>query len=119
MKRHTLKTETKVTSIKLPSEMHKKLMRSVIDDGYGMHGKSRWVNEAIQEFLQLSDYIKMVDIAEDMDKLNELANFRVPLPLLQELDGAVLAIRKEYPLMEGVRSNIIRASILQKLIRKG
>ncbi|MBS0358948.1 MAG: hypothetical protein JSS53_06755 [Proteobacteria bacterium] len=106
------------TSAKISQQFGKRILEQVIADGYGMKGKSKWVVEAIREFLKLDDYPELVDIADEMDNLNGVITFRLSEDLLVELETAVVKIRKIYPSLEGVKSNIIRASILQRLIRK-
>lgn len=106
-----------MTSIKLQKKLHYKVQQRVIGDGYGMRGKSKWVIEAIEDFLKLPDYPSLVDIADDMDHLSEIVSIRLPEVLMTRLDKAIIQVRRQYPAMEGVKSNLIRASIMQRLIR--
>lgn len=107
----------RTTSVKLPVIVHERLIKAVIADGYGMRGKSRWVENAIHEFLTLSDYPAMVDIADELADLSKIASFRLSDETVRVLDDAVVTVRKIYPSLEGVRSNIIRASLMQKLLK--
>jgi hypothetical protein len=106
-----------MTSIKLQNRLHYKMQQRVISDGYGMRGKSRWVIEAIENFLQLPDYPTLVDIADDMDQLSDILSIRLSEELTVKLDQAVIQVRRDFPAMEGVKSNLIRASIIQRLLR--
>lgn len=106
-----------VTSIKLQKKLHRRLQQRIIEDGYGMRGKSRWIIEAIQSLLQLDDYPTLVDIAEDMDDLTDIVSIRLPEELMMKIEKAVIHIRKQFPGIEGVKSNLIRASIVQRLLR--
>lgn len=106
-----------VTSIKLQKMLHQKMLQQIISDGYGMRGKTKWIIEAINEFLQLSDYPSLVDIADEMEQLTEIVSIRLPEDMVSRLDQAIVSVRKQYPAMEGVQSNLIRASIIQRLIR--
>ncbi len=107
-----------MTSLKLQKTLHYKLQQQVISDGYGMRGKSTWVIEAIERFLELPDYPELVDIADEMvDNLTEVVSIRMPLELADRIEKALIHIRRHYPAMEGVKSNVIRASIIQRLIR--
>lgn len=106
-----------MTSIKLQNRLHHKLQQRVISDGYGMRGKSRWMIEAIEDFLQLPDFPTLVDIADDMEQLSDIVCIRLSEELMQKLDHAIIQVRRHYPAMEGVKSNLIRASIIQRLIR--
>ena len=106
------------TSIKLQKNLHRQLQKQIIEDGYGMRGKSKWIIESIESFLKLSDYPTLVDIAVDMDQLNEMVSIRIPENLMLHIERAIVHIRKQYPTLEGVKSNLIRASIIQRLLRE-
>lgn len=111
-------TKKVMTSIKLQSKLHRQLQRQIIEDGYGMRGKSKWIIESIESFLKLSGYPTLVDIADDMDQLSDMVSIRVPEDLMFRIEKAVFQVRKEYPTIEGVKSNLIRASIIQRLLRQ-
>lgn len=106
-----------MTSLKLQKMLHHKMQQQIIGDGYGMRGKSKWIIEAIENFLRLPEYPSLVDIAGDMEQLSEIVSIRLPDDLMAKLDKAVIDVRREFPAMEGVKSNLIRASIMQRLIR--
>lgn len=106
-----------MTSIKLQKKLHKKLQQQIIEDGYGMRGKSKWIIESIDSLLQLADYPTLVDIAVDMDHLSDMVSIRVPEDVMLRIEQAVVQVRKQYPTIEGVKSNLIRASIIQRLLR--
>jgi hypothetical protein len=107
-----------MTSIKLQKNLHHRLQKRIIDDGYGMRGKSKWIIESIEDLLKLADYPTLVDIAEDMDHLSDIVSIRVPEDLMLRIEQAIVHVRKQYPTIEGVKSNLIRASIVQRLIRQ-
>lgn len=107
-----------MTSIKLQKNLHRKLLQQIIQDGYGMRGKSKWIIESIESLLVISDYPTLVDIAEDMDQLSDMVSIRVPEGLMLRIEQAVINVRKQYPTIEGVKSNLIRASIMQRLLRQ-
>lgn len=107
-----------MTSIKLQKNLHRRLQQRIIEDGYGMRGKSKWIIESIEALLTLSDFPTLVDIADDMDQLSDIISIRLPEELMQRIEHAVIQVRKQYPTIEGVKSNLIRASIVQRLIRQ-
>jgi hypothetical protein len=111
-------TKKLMTSIKLQKLLHYKMQQRIISDGYGMRGKSKWIIEAIEMFLTLPDYPALVDIAGDMDQLSEIVSIRLPEELMAKMDQAILKVRRHYPVMEGVKSNVVRASIMQRLLRE-
>ncbi len=106
-----------MTSVKLQKLLHFKMQQQVISDRYGMRGKSKWIIEAIEDFLQLPDYPSLTDIANEMEQLTEMVSIRLSDELMFKLDQAIIKVRLQYPAMEGVKSNLIRASIMQRLIR--
>lgn len=105
------------TSIKLQKNLHRRLQQRIIEDGYGMRGKSKWIIESIESLLALSDYPTLVEIAEDMDQLSDMVSIRLPEDLMIRIEKAIIQVRKQYPSIEGVKSNMIRASIMQRLLR--
>lgn len=105
-----------VTTIKFPQGLHEKLLQRVIADGYGMRGKSKWIMESIQLFLSLPNYPDLVDIATEMQDLTIPVSLRLTREVATQLDDAVLEIRKQFPILEAVRSNIVRASVMQRLL---
>jgi hypothetical protein len=107
-----------VTSIKLQKKLHHRLQQRIIEDGYGMRGKSKWIIESIESLLDLSDYPTLVDIAEDMNQLTDILSLRLPESLMLKIEKAVIQVRKQYPTIEGVKSNLIRASIVQRMLRE-
>lgn len=109
--------KTAITSIKLQKKLHHKLQQSVINDEYGMRGKNKWIIEAIEAFLCLPDYPSLVDIANYSNQQTEIISLRLTDILMRQLDEAVIFVRRQFPAMEGVKSSIIRASIIQRLLR--
>ena len=105
------------SSVKISSNLNQQMSIQVIKDGFGMRGKNKWVVEAIENFLKLDDYVDLVELASDVEDLSSTISLRLPLVLVEKIDKAILQIRKKYPLIEGVQSHIIRASMLQKIIR--
>lgn len=106
-----------MTSIKLQKTLHQHMLQRIISDSYGMRGKSQWIIEAIESFLLLPDYPTLVHIADDLNQLTDVVSIRLSETLLEKLDHAIVNVRRQYPTLEGVQSNLIRASIIQRLIR--
>jgi hypothetical protein len=106
------------TTIKLPRQIEQKLLERVISDGYGMRGKSKWITEAVISFLQKPNYPEMVEIADEIDQMTQSVSMRFSIETTKVIDRAIIEVRKLYPALEGVKSNIIRASIMQRLLKK-
>lgn len=110
--------KTLMTSVKLQKKLHLTLQKRIVADGYGMHGKSKWIIESIESLLDLDDFPSLVEIADVMENLDEVVSIRVPESLMTRMEDAVMTVRKQFPLIEGVKSNLIRASIMQRLLRE-
>lgn len=104
------------TSIKINDSLERLLLKRIVEDGYGLRGKSRWVCEAVEGLLQLEHFPELVEYADEMDNLNQMVSLRLTEALMDEVEEAVIKVRAQYPSLEGVKSKIIRAGILQRLI---
>lgn len=112
-----LNKEIQTTTFKIAPVIEKELIQRVIDDGLGMRGKSKWIAIAIQQLLNITNFPELVDLASDMENQGKTISIRLSKELVKEIDQAVIAVRKIFPQMEGVRSHIIRASIMQELLK--
>lgn len=105
-------------SIALPNKLKEEFKVRVIQDGYGMRGKSKWVNEAVEEFLKIENFQNFVFLAEEQENLNDKEIIFANESLEAQINKGVIEVRKSYPLMEGVKSKILRAAIIQRLLRR-
>ena len=108
---------TLTITFKIPGTLNQKLDENIISDGYGMRGKSKWVREAIEKLFTYPDFPELVSLSDDIENSNHSISVRFPKTLLIELDKMVIAVRREYPELEGVRSRIIRTAIIQRFFR--
>lgn len=106
-------------SVRIQDDARQKMFESLIKKRYGLKGKSKWVEEAITKFLKITDYEDLVDIAAngEVQKHTIVESFYFTSDTANLIDDALKHIRIKYPMTEGVKSHIIRASILQRLIR--
>lgn len=112
-------SSTTTATVKLPKKLHQEMQLKIIGDGYGMRGRSKWIQEAIEAFLSQPNFEDLADIASVMEELHVPVNIRCKSALTKRLDDAILEVRKKFPLMDGVKSNIIRAAICQRLLISG
>lgn len=105
------------TTAKIPEELDKSINIAVIESGYGFRGKNKWLNQAVDRFLKLPDMCELVDMADDIETFDKTVSMKMTLETARKIEEAVITVRKQYPAMEGVKSNILRASIMQFLIR--
>jgi len=104
-------------SVKLPTALSQKMNEQIIADGYGMRGKGKWIKEALESFLRLSDYPELTNLADEMAKPAKTVSIRLSRDLMLRVEKAIVTVREDYPSLEGVKSKIIRTSIYQRLIR--
>lgn len=103
-------------SFRTSERIEQRMLQRIIGDGYGLKGKSKWICDAVENFLAMPSFWDLVDIASAQEDLRKNSNFTPTEALLKKIEDAIVIVRKHYPLLEGVQSNIIRASINQKLI---
>lgn len=101
----------------LPDKLQQEFRNQVTREGYGFRGKSRWVEEAVNRLLDMSNYSMLVNISSNLQHLANSETITVDSATKRRIEEAALTIRHEYPLLEGVQSAIIRTAMLQRLIR--
>ena len=109
----------KTKTIKLPVKLSKQLDLKVVENGYGLRGKSRWINDAIKQLLTFYDQdfiVEMIENTDDIENLDTSICFTYDESITDLLDKWVLIIRNIHPLFEGVQSKIIRACIIHKIL---
>ncbi len=106
------------TTITLPEKLKIDIDRRVISDGYGFRGKSKWVSEAIEDFLGLENFIEYVEM-EDLSNLDDRMSFSIDYLLETSISEAIISVRRIYPHLEGVKSKILRTALVQRLVRGG
>lgn len=99
-------------------ELKNLMLQAIINDGYGLRGKSKWVSEAIEGFIGM-DYISLVDIGSEMSagELKETESFYLSPPIVDVLEEIIVKARLANPKIDGVKSIVIRSSIFQRLFR--
>ena len=110
--------KSKKITVRISDTMKTALQNDVMKCGYGFHGKSRWLSEAVSSFLQVPSYVDLVENGEcsNQAQLTSVEAFYVPISLISKLKKAQLEVRKNNPLLEGVQSAIIRASVVNRLM---
>src|SRR5436190_22990397 len=116
---HSSRKSKKIT-VRFPKRLKKELQTSLVNSGYGLHGKSRWLKEAIIVFLKLNDFIDYVDQGIDINQaeLTEVEAFYLDMEIIQLLKEAYVRIRVQNPLFEGIQSAFIRATVVYQLMLK-
>lgn len=106
-------------SFKIPADIEMRMNKKLVADGYGLRGKSKWICDAITEFLNSSGQsfiLECIEYADELSNLNKSISFRSTEEVNQLLDKWIVKVRQVMPTMEGVKSKIIRTSIIQGII---
>jgi hypothetical protein len=90
---------------------------AMMHQGYDLKGKSKWISEAVYQLLAMPNYSDLVMINNQMDGFEKLDSISIDLDLKEKVDESVLEIRKQFPMIEGVQSKILRTAIVQRLLR--
>ena len=105
-------------NVNLPDNVIHAIRERMYQERYSLREKSKWLSEAIEDFLQLKEYHALVEMAELVEQLAKPETIYISLELEEKLNIAMIAIRKKYPMLEGVKSLIVRASIVRRLVLK-
>jgi hypothetical protein len=100
----------------LPENMSKEIRQRMLKDNYSLREKSRWISEAIEDFLKLNDYHSFVEMANLVADLTHTETIHITSDIVDKLEDAVLQVRIEHPVLEGVKSLIVRASVIRRLV---
>ncbi|HEX2548649.1 MAG TPA: hypothetical protein VHM20_02385 [Gammaproteobacteria bacterium] len=113
-----LNRKTKKITVRFPKRLKSEMQAALIKSGYGLHGKSRWLKEAIIALLKLKDFVEYVDqgISINQAELSEVEAFYFDIETIQLLKSAYLQIRAQNPLFEGPQSALIRAAVIYHLM---
>ena len=91
----------------------------MLDEGYSLREKSKWISEAIEDFLTLKEYQSLVEMAELVNDFTKNETIYITPDIEDKLDEAIIKVRTQYPTLEGVKSLIVRASIIRRLVLFG
>jgi hypothetical protein len=106
-------------SVILSNNAIKEIHTRMLDEGYSLREKSKWISESIEDFLKLKEYQTLVEMAELVDDLAKTETVYITPEMEEKLEEAIVKVRKEYPTIEGVKSLIVRASIIRRLVLLG
>jgi hypothetical protein len=110
-------TEKAKVTLVIPDVLQKDCRKQIIKDGYDLRGKSRWISEGIEELLKMRNYPELVNLSNEMKGFGKMESIVISKDLKKIMDNAVVNVRVNYPLMEGVQSGIVRTAIIQRLLR--
>jgi hypothetical protein len=120
---HEPPKEMQRTSVNIPKPLEQQLIEAVIGDGYGMRGKNKWLCEKLDRFLDFKpdDYVDLIETTRALDvdlKTTTLLTIRYPIEYEERIEKMIFEVRRVYPGLESLKSNIIRTSIIQGILRR-
>ena len=112
--------KTKKITVRFPKRLKAEMQAALVKSGYGLHGKSRWLKEAIATFLRQPDFVDYVENGIDINQaeLSEVEAFYLDIDTIQILKHAFVKVRVKYPLFEGVQSALLRSAVIYSLMLK-
>lgn len=108
----------KKVTIRFSSRLKSEMQTALIKSGYGLRGKSKWLAEAIQLFIQQSNFVEFAEQGMDINQaeLTVVEAFYLDFVTLGCVTAALIDIRKQDPLFKGVQSALIRAAVIYRLM---
>jgi len=104
-------------SFVLPEALQRDLKLMLIADGYDLKAKSKWVSEAVERLLVMENFTHLVKLNDEMSGFEKMESIVVESALKLKINESALMVRKDYPILEGVQSRILRTAIVQRLLR--
>ncbi|MCX7124430.1 MAG: hypothetical protein NTU49_01490 [Gammaproteobacteria bacterium] len=106
-------------SFKIPGSLEIEMNKKLVSEGYGLRGKSNWICDAICKFLSFPDrefILDCIELSEELKNLDKSISFRPTLKVENLLDEWIINVRMKLPTIEGLKSKIIRTSIIHSLL---
>ncbi len=105
----------KKVTVKMPSYLKQELPTRIIQDGYNMREKSKWVVEAIYSLLANKDWEGAL-LSEIVNKPDTHDVFSVPSDLVNEMMREAGRVSMAKPGLNANQSTIIRAAINRRML---
>jgi hypothetical protein len=113
-----LEKKTKKVTVRFSKRLKSEMLNALVNSGYGLRGKSKWLAEAIQLFQKQSNFIELADQGMDINQaeLTEVEAFYLDAETIEKVKKASIDIRKQHPLFAGVQSALIRSAVIYRLM---
>lgn len=110
--------KSKKVTVRFSSRLKSEMQAAVIKAGYGFHGKSKWLVNSIHLFLQQPSYIDLVEHGIDINQaeFTSVEAFYIDEATFKLVKKALVDVRLNYPLLEGVQSALVRAAVVFSLL---
>ena len=111
--------KTKKITVRFSKRLKSEMQAALVKSGYGLHGKSKWLKEAVTTYLNQADFFDYIEQGIDANQaeLSEVEAFYLDQATIQVVKDAFIKVRVKHPLFEGVQSTIIRAAVIYALAK--
>ena len=109
-----MKPKSKKVTVRLSKKMKSELNKAVIESDYGLHGKSKWLANAVKIFINSPYFMSLVEngVSDLQADLTQVEAFYIMNETQYDIKMAIKAIRELNPFFEGVQSVIIRSAVI-------
>lgn len=113
-----LEKRTKKITVRFSKRLKIEMLNALVNSGYGLRGKSKWLAEAIQLFLRQANFVELAEQGIDINQaeLIEVEAFYLDFNTIDNVKKASIDIRIKHPLFEGVQSALIRSAVIFRLM---
>jgi len=107
--------KSKQVTVKMTTDLKDSLPIAILNDGYNMRQKSKWVVEAVQSLLSNSEWEGAL-LSEVLVKPDTKDVFRIPSDILATINKEAARVAMDNSSLRANQSSIIRASINRRLL---
>ncbi len=107
--------KVKKVTVKMPADLKKALPAKILNDGYNMREKSKWVVEAIKSLLSRKDWEGAL-LSETLVKTDVQDVFSIPSEVVVLMNHEARRVAMKSPSLNANKSTIIRAAINRRLL---
>lgn len=101
----------------IPEGLSQDLAKHLEKIGVSSRQRSQWIEDAINRFLALEKRQELISQAVEMTNLKVRLYFFMSKGTRDKINEVTLLFKQDHPEIEGVQSKIVRASIMQKMLR--
>ena len=108
-------SKVKKVTVKLPQELKDSLPVKILNDGYNMRQKSKWVVEAVRSLLSNKEWEGAL-LSETIVRADAQDVFSIPSGVVTLMNREAHRVAMENPSLNANQSTIIRAAINRRLL---
>ncbi len=105
----------KKVTVKMPKHLKASLPISILNDGYNMREKSKWVTESVKSLLSHKGWEGAL-LSEIVVKPDVQDVFSIPTEIVAFMNSEARRVAMENPSLNANQSTIIRAAINRRLL---